>query len=80
VFRILFALGCSPLANRTGLTVAAWAVSLAYKALKLKSGSAEKHIEEAAKRWGYVAVRKGRGTILFEDGPAQSGGRNWMSY
>lgn len=37
--------------------------------LKLARGSAEKHIEEAARRWDYVVERRGKDTILFKDNP-----------
>jgi len=34
--------------------------------LKLKPGSAEKCLEEAAKRWNYTVSRRGATTILFK--------------
>ena len=40
--------------------------------LGLPTGSAEKHLETAARRWNYVVSRKGKQTIKFEDAP-----RNW---
>lgn len=30
-------------------------------------GSAEKYLEQAAKRWNYAVRRRGQGTILFGD-------------
>jgi len=35
------------------------------RSLKLKAGSARLFIEKAAQRWGYIAERKGKDTILF---------------
>jgi hypothetical protein len=35
--------------------------------LGLPRGSAEKHLEKAARRWNYGVVRRGKGTILFGD-------------
>jgi hypothetical protein len=35
--------------------------------LGLPRGSAEKHIETAAHRWGYTAERRGKTTILFQE-------------
>jgi hypothetical protein len=35
--------------------------------LGLPPGSAEKHIETAARRWKYVSARRGKATILFQD-------------
>ena len=37
------------------------------KEINLPSGSSEKYIEVAARRWGYVVARKGKMTILFRD-------------
>lgn len=34
--------------------------------LGLPSGSAEKHIATAARRWDYVVARKGKATIMFK--------------
>lgn len=36
--------------------------------LGLAPGMAKTHIEQAATRWSYVVARKGKDTILFEDG------------
>jgi len=38
------------------------------RGLRLAPGSARKFIELAARRWDYVAERKGKDTILFRDG------------
>ncbi|HKU54201.1 MAG TPA: nucleotide-binding protein [Rhizomicrobium sp.] len=35
--------------------------------LKLQPGSARQYIEEAARHWNYIPVRKGKDTILFKD-------------
>jgi hypothetical protein len=35
--------------------------------LKLAPGSARKYIEEAARHWGYMPIRKGEQTILFAE-------------
>lgn len=41
--------------------------------LGLPTGSAEKHIETAARRWEYIPSRRGKQTIKFEQAP----GRQW---
>lgn len=45
--------------------------------LSLPAGSAEKHIETAAKRWDYVVKRKGSNTILFAERESPSMGSVW---
>ena len=43
--------------------------------LKLPHGSAKKHIEKAAQRQWYTALKKGEATITFEEAPNRITGR-----